>query len=147
MTSVQPVPKDSPAFGERLLHQTLDHISRTTPDRLYAAIPQSADLSDGFRDITFSDVARCSNFVANWIQDNVGRSQNFETLCYIGIPDLRSVAVFFGAVKCGYKVSFRNIFVISEANKKYRFSFLPHAIQQLQMHRCLSKLAAQRSSM
>ncbi|KAJ8065226.1 hypothetical protein OCU04_005931 [Sclerotinia nivalis] len=51
-------------------------------------------------------MARCSDFIANWIQDNIGRSTSFETICYIGAPDLRSVAVFFGALKCEYKVLF-----------------------------------------
>lgn len=94
-----------PEYGSRQLHQTLDLLSRKSPDRLFAAIPRSSDLSDGFRDISFSDMARCSDFVAHWIQDHVGQSTAFHTVCYIGIPDLRSVAIFFGAVKCGYKVS------------------------------------------
>lgn len=96
-----------PKYGSRQLHQTLDLISRQTPDRLYAVIPRSSDLADGFRDISFSDMARCSDFVAGWIESRIGRSTTFQTLCYIGIPDLRSVAVFFGAVKCGYKVGGR----------------------------------------
>ncbi|TGO28793.1 hypothetical protein BPAE_0023g00580 [Botrytis paeoniae] len=62
-----------PAYGERLLHQTLDYLSRVSPHRLYASIPHSADLSEGFLDVSFRDMARCSDFVANWIQDNIGR--------------------------------------------------------------------------
>jgi hypothetical protein len=94
-----------PEYGSRQLHETLDFISKTTPDRLYAVIPQSSDLSEGFRDISFRDMARCSDFAAIWIEGRIGRSTTFQTLCYIGIPDLRSVAIFFGAMKCGYKVS------------------------------------------
>jgi hypothetical protein len=94
-----------PEYGSRQLHQTLDLLSRKSPDRLYAAIPRSSDLSEGFQDISVGDMAGCSDFVAHWIQDRVGRSTTFQTICYIGLPDLRSVAIFFGAVKCGYKVS------------------------------------------
>lgn len=94
-----------PEYGSRQLHQTLDLISRLTPDRLYAVIPRSSDLSEGFQDISFGDMARCSDFAASWIEERIGQSSTFQTLCYIGIPDLRSVAIFFGAVKCGYKVS------------------------------------------
>ncbi|PQE12515.1 nrps-like enzyme protein [Rutstroemia sp. NJR-2017a BBW] len=93
-------------YGARLLHQTLDHLSVVSPSRLYASIPITSDLSQGFRDITFQDMVRCSDFVATLIETNIGRSTSFETVCFIGIPDLRSVAIFFGAVKCGYKVLF-----------------------------------------
>jgi hypothetical protein len=95
-----------PEHGSRLLHQTLDLFSKTQPDRLSASIPISSDLSEGFRDISFKEMATCSDFIANWIQDSMGRTTTFETICYIGIPDLRSVAFFFGAIKCGYKVSY-----------------------------------------
>lgn len=103
MTS--PVAVPSPlAHGSRQLHQTLDYLATISPDRLYAAIPRSSDLSGGFRDISFCDMRRCSDVAAHWIYDNFGRSQTFQTLCFIGIPDLRSAIIFFGAVKCGFKV-------------------------------------------
>ncbi|KAI9645908.1 hypothetical protein NHQ30_005345 [Ciborinia camelliae] len=105
MASSTQIPQ-SPDYGARQLHQTLDYLSKVSPGRLYASIPRSSDLSEGFRDITFQDMARCSDFVAHWIQDNIGKSTRFETICYIGVPDLRSVAVFFGSLKCGYKVLF-----------------------------------------
>ena len=94
-----------PHHGRRLLHQVLDEISKSTPKRLYATVPRSTNLSEGFRDVTFEDMARCSDYLAFWLQAKFGRSSNFETLCYIGIPDLRSAAIFLAAVKCGYKVS------------------------------------------
>ena len=102
MASIRPAPHD-----QRQLHHTLDYLVATTPDRLYAAIPKTADVADGFQDISVKDMARCSDVAAQWIEENVGRSEAFETLCYVGIPDLRSVAIFFGAVKCGYKVCLR----------------------------------------
>jgi hypothetical protein len=108
----------SPEYGARLLHQTLDHLSKVSPDRLYASVPKTSDVSQGFRDITFQDMARCSDFIANWIESNIGRSKSSETVSYIGIPDLRSVAIFFGAVKCGYKVSI----IYLEVTKVLRFS-------------------------
>jgi hypothetical protein len=64
----------------------------------------SCFVSDGFLDITCEDMARCVNFMAYWIVDHFGASDRFEILAYIGIPDLRSAAVFLGAVKAGHKV-------------------------------------------
>ena len=92
------------AHGQRQVHHTLDYLAVTSPERLYAAIPVTSSVGDGFKDITFRDMARCSEVAANWIEQRIGRSKTFETLCFIGIPDLCGVAVFFGAVKCGYKV-------------------------------------------
>lgn len=91
--------------GKRLLPRALDEIARSNPNRLYATIPHGIDVSQGFRDITFREMATGINFVAHWIHKTFGCSSNFEPLCYIGIPDLRSVAVFLAGVKCGYKVS------------------------------------------
>lgn len=82
----------------------LDQLAITTPDRLYGAIPKTTDVTEGFRDISVADMARCVNFMAKWIENLHGRSQNFETISYIGIPDLRGPVIFQAAVKCGYKV-------------------------------------------
>lgn len=100
-------------YGSRQLHQTLDYLAETTPERLYATIAKTSDISDGFLDITCRDMSLCTNTLANWIEVPFGRSQSFETLCYMGIPDLASVAVFFAAVKCGYKVLPRSHFNIN----------------------------------
>jgi hypothetical protein len=82
----------------------LDELAKAQPDRLYAAIPQSADVTEGFRDVSVADMARCVNFMAEWIKNLYGQSQDFEAISYIGIPDLRGAAIFLAAVKCGYKV-------------------------------------------
>lgn len=91
-------------YGRRLLPRVLDELARTTPRKLFGAIPKSADIAQGFNDITVSDVARCVDFMATWVEERFGRSETFETLGYIGIPDLRGVVIFYAAVKCGFKV-------------------------------------------
>lgn len=95
----------SPAFGHRTLPQSLDDLAASHTNRIYASVPKGRDLSDGFIDITCQDMARCVNFMALWISTHLGLSRDFTTLTYVGIPDLRCVAVFLGAVKCGYKAS------------------------------------------
>ena len=94
-----------PPYGQRLLPQLLDELSKTTPDRLYASYPCSVDISQGFRDVAFQDMARAADSFAWWIHNRYGRSDEFESLAYMGIPDLRTPIIFFAAVKCGYKVS------------------------------------------
>lgn len=90
--------------GRRLLPVVLDAHAATNPDRLYAVIPKTADVKDGLRDISVADLARCANCMAQWIEERFGRSDSFETLSYIGLNDLRGIACFLAAVKCGYKV-------------------------------------------
>ncbi|RYO89563.1 hypothetical protein DL762_003176 [Monosporascus cannonballus] len=97
-------PEAEPAFGRRLMPSVLDGLVRTNPNKLYGAIPKAADVTEGFRDITVADIARCANFMAAWIVERFGRSGSFETLTYMGIEDFRGVAVFHAAVKCGYKL-------------------------------------------
>ncbi|KAF2202987.1 acetyl-CoA synthetase-like protein [Delitschia confertaspora ATCC 74209] len=89
--------------GSRLLPQALDDHAASTPQRLYASIAREADLSKGFQDVTCEDMARCVHFMAQWIKNNIGISEKFETLSYIGIPDLRGAVLFLAAVKAGYK--------------------------------------------
>lgn len=91
-------------YGRRLLPCVLDELARTYPRRLFCAIPKSADISEGFNDITVSEVARCVDFMAAWVEDRFGQSETFETIGYIGIPDLRGVVIFYATVKYGYKV-------------------------------------------
>ena len=94
-----------PSYGHRLLPQLLDEISKTSPNRLYASYPRSVEISQGFRDVAFQDMARAADSFAWWIHNRYGRSDKFESLAYMGIPDLRPPIIFLAAVKCGYKLS------------------------------------------
>ena len=96
---------ERPLYGQRLLPQLLDQRSKTTPNRIYASYAYSVDISQGFRDVTFQEMAGAIDFFAWWIHRRHGRSNKFESLAYMGIPDLRTPIIFIAAVKCGYKVS------------------------------------------
>ena len=91
-------------YGSRLLPQVVDELASSNPTRVYATIPVSPDLSQGFRDVTVLDIAKAVNAFAWWLEERIGKSSSFETLAYMGIPDLRYAVVFLAAVKCGYKV-------------------------------------------
>ena len=94
-----------PPYGSRLLPQVVDELASSDPQRIYATLPLSSDLSKGFRDVTMRQVSQAVNRLAYWLEDTIGRSTVFETLSYMGLPDLRYAIVFLAAVKCGYKVS------------------------------------------
>lgn len=92
-------------YGQRCLPHVLDEISGKEPSRLYAVIPRSTDLVNGFRDISFGEMSHCVDLFAHKLENEIGRSDDAETIAYLGVPDLRNAVVFLAAIKCGYKVS------------------------------------------
>ncbi|RWA12652.1 hypothetical protein EKO27_g2467 [Xylaria grammica] len=94
----------TPAYGRRLMPTVLDDFATRSPDRVYAAVPKTNDIKDGFRDITFADVARMVNFISWWVEDRFGKSDKFEAIGYIGITDVRGPILFQGLVKSGFKI-------------------------------------------
>lgn len=91
-------------YGERLLPQIIDANAQNEPEKIYALVPLSADVTQGFRKITYKELASAVNVIAWWIHREIGHSDNFETLAYIGASDIRYAIFFFAAIKCGYKV-------------------------------------------
>ncbi|KAI4251885.1 MAG: hypothetical protein LQ352_004591 [Teloschistes flavicans] len=78
------IPTNRPYFGQRLLPILIDQLAKDRPDDLFALVPKSNDLSDGFHNVTLQDFATCIDSVAFWLEDNLGKSTSFETLAYIG---------------------------------------------------------------
>ena len=95
----------TPDYGKRLLPVELDRIAEEDPSRVFASVPITSNVNDGFRDLSFLEIANGVNGFAHLLEKMYGCSGNFETLTYIGMPDLRYVMVVLGAIKCGYKVS------------------------------------------
>ena len=83
----------------------LDDNALSSPNRVFACIPAGQEVSAGYKDITFRQLADAVNHRAHWLEQSFGRSKNLETLTYLAIPDLRYTIMFLAAIKCGYKVS------------------------------------------
>ncbi|KAL9027580.1 MAG: hypothetical protein Q9196_003913 [Gyalolechia fulgens] len=67
--------------------------------------PKTFELKDGFREVTVLQLSRSVDRLAWWLEECIGRSSTFETIAYLGLPDLRYTIVILAAVKCGVKVS------------------------------------------
>ncbi len=95
-----------PLFGKRLLPFVLDDEAQANPQRVFATLARSNDLSQGLQDVLFEQVANAVKFIAHRLQTLFGSKLDyeFETLTYLGLPDLRYNIIFYAAVKCGYKV-------------------------------------------
>ena len=98
-------------FGNRMLPQVVDELAKLNPERIYASIPVTSEVTHGFRDISIMDLSQAVNGFAWWLDARMSRRTKFETLAYMGLPDLRYAIVFLAAVKCGYKVSMQKTFL------------------------------------
>ncbi|KAF9772866.1 hypothetical protein IL306_009409 [Fusarium sp. DS 682] len=75
-------------LGRRLIPRILDEMSRDEPGRVIYSIAKSADISQGFTEITTRNFANAVNKTAWWLKGLVGKSESFQTIGYIGPPAL-----------------------------------------------------------
>ena len=90
-------------YDRRLIPHVIDEVARVDPGKVFASIPISTDIPDGFRDITYIKIAQAIDRVALWLEINLGRGQD-QPLAYLASSDLRFVLLAVAAVKVGYKV-------------------------------------------
>lgn len=94
-------------IGKRLLPVIIDEAAAEDPDRAWASLPiDDYDLERGFEDVSFAAFANAINKVAHCIESALGRSDNFETVMYLGVPDLRYYMLLYAVCKTGHKVLF-----------------------------------------
>jgi hypothetical protein len=93
-------------YGHRLMATVLDQEALCDPDRTFALVPCGTDLSQGFRNVSFAQVANATNHAAHWLRDiaNVPLDGKFETLTYVRVGDLRYNILLYAAIKCSCKV-------------------------------------------
>ena len=95
-----------PNCGRRLILSTIDHFAEVDPGKVFGSLPISnTNLEAGFKDLTYGQVANAINGVAWWLEREIGRSHNYETLAYLAPNDFRYPIFALAAVKAGYKVS------------------------------------------
>ncbi|KAF2015128.1 acetyl-CoA synthetase-like protein [Aaosphaeria arxii CBS 175.79] len=98
--------RDASSVGRRLVPVMVDQIAKEDPRRKIFSFPKSEDLKDGFQDLDFSTFANAVNKTAFFIQREIGRSSMFETVLYMGDPDVRHFIALVALMKTGHKVLF-----------------------------------------
>jgi hypothetical protein len=89
---------------------TIDQIAAETPDRAWGSIPRSNNLSDGYRDVTFSEFANAINRLSWFLESHLGQDRpKFKTVAYMGLPDMRYHIMSMAAAKTECKVSYLSI--------------------------------------
>lgn len=119
------------AYGHRLIPSLIDGFAKVTPFRSFCSLPCSCNPKDGFRDISYEEMAAAVNKLAWWIESRLGKSQTFESLAYIGTSDLRYAILAVAAQKTGHKVG-------SKGKPPY-FINLNHARHSSSRHLTMSK--------
>jgi acyl-coenzyme A synthetase/AMP-(fatty) acid ligase len=73
------------------------------PNKAIASIPIGSEIEDGFRDISARMMADAVNRAAWFLEVELGRCDDFQTICYLGPSDLRYPILLSAAAKVGYK--------------------------------------------
>ncbi|KAF9880148.1 hypothetical protein CkaCkLH20_02102 [Colletotrichum karsti] len=86
----------------------VDQRAAYEPQREACSIPRTSDPRDGWRIITYKELANCINYMAQVILQNYGAppKDSFPTICYIGQNDIRYGIMIVAAIKAGYKSLF-----------------------------------------
>ena len=91
--------------GSRLIPPMIDHYAAEAPDKIYASIPKTEDLSEGFRDITYRQFGNAIDHASWWLDRELGQCKgSFDTFAYIGPKDLRYPILAVAAAKVGRRV-------------------------------------------
>ncbi len=96
-------PQEGSDYGQRLIPHLIDDIAHHDASRTFCSLAKSSNIPDGLQDITYGAFANAINGLAWWIEENLGKTSTFETLSYIGPPDLRYIVLTIAAQKTGYK--------------------------------------------
>jgi acyl-CoA synthetase (AMP-forming)/AMP-acid ligase II len=92
-------------LGQRLIPSLVEYRAQTEPHHIWAYVARSAQVSvDGFREVTFQDLANAINRAAWWLEDRLGKPSDFETIAYLGPSDIRYYIFLIASVKVGYRV-------------------------------------------
>ena len=99
-----------PKYGRRLLPVELDQIAKADPERPYFARPRNpTNIAVGFENISYHRVANAVNRTAHWLQKELGKPKDFDTIAYLAAPDIRNVLLALAVSKVGFKASFRSL--------------------------------------
>ena len=98
--------------GERLLPAVVDEIATTDPERVFASIPRTSKIVDGFSDINYRAYARAVNSCAWWLKKELGEQSEPDVLLYLGPPDLRYLIIVTAAAKAGHIVGLQSVIEI-----------------------------------
>lgn len=92
-----------PAGNVKPLPKVVEELAREHPNSTWMTIPNDAELTQGFRDITYRELADAVNGMTRWIGRAIGIGRrSTDIAAYIGINDARYAVAQIGLMKAGY---------------------------------------------
>ena len=93
------------AVGHRLIASVIDRYAAEAPDKIYASVPKGEDLSEGFLDVTYKQLANAIDHASWWLDYEIGECKRpYETFAYSGPKDLLYPVLAVAAAKVGRTV-------------------------------------------
>ncbi|KAE8375247.1 hypothetical protein BDV26DRAFT_299832 [Aspergillus bertholletiae] len=88
--------------GERLLTNVVDEVAKYSPQKRVCIIPNGLEVSQGFRDMSFGELAHTVNALSWWIEEQIGKAEKNETVAYMGRNDIFYLIFILACNKTGY---------------------------------------------
>ena len=91
-------------FGERLIPTVIDQRANDYPERVFASFGIDDEFSS-YRDVTYGQLSKAIDRLSWWIANEIGTSESFGTICYLGKASILNFMLIVSAVKTGHQVS------------------------------------------
>ena len=90
-------------FGKRVAPAIVDQRAAQTPNRTYAIIPRGERLEDGFKELSYANLANAVNVMAGWLEQRLAEQGDkaTKTIAYMGADDLRYPIFILATQKIG----------------------------------------------
>jgi thioester reductase-like protein/acyl-CoA synthetase (AMP-forming)/AMP-acid ligase II/aryl carrier-like protein len=88
----------------KVIAHAIDELAQFTPDAVFAATPRTSDPVDGFRDVTYRQLADTIDRAALVLEKSIDGNNDGGAIGYIGPSDLRYAILAIAAVKINMKV-------------------------------------------
>lgn len=119
---------DTTTPTKRLLPHIVDERARTGYDRPFALYPRSKVPGNGFREVSYAQLANAVNRAAWWLEVAITRFEEKENpVAYLGPNDLRYIIFVLATMKTGRKVSFGLLKSVKQFDAENRVDSVPIA--------------------
>ena len=96
--------------GKRLLPYIVDERARAGYERPFALYPRSKVPGQGFREVTYVQLANAVNRASWWLEAQITKDEEKEyPVAYLGPNDLRYIILVLASMKTGRKVSSKSL--------------------------------------
>ncbi|PPJ56508.1 hypothetical protein CBER1_03930 [Cercospora berteroae] len=96
----------------------LEKLAREYPNNTWMKLPLDAELTKGWRDITYRELADAVDALARWIVRNFGIGYRDDAAAYIGINDMRYAVAQTALIKAGYMLSYHPRAILRKARRR-----------------------------